>query len=251
MRRYYRLWKHFKNWYLYVAYKFGFVKRDTLVFETRNGVIVCVPRRLVQTFKEIFMDECYLAGLEKPVLPGGTIIDVGANAGYFTVFAASAFSEASILSYEPIPANYALLSRHRDLNPSWRIRCFAAAVAGHVGEIELSFDAGDSFTTSATMMHTDPKATDSLAVPCVTLERIFQVNDIQECALLKMDCEGAEYDILYGCPPELFRRIDQIAMEVHGGEGKEQNIDALEAFLHKQGYATRRRPVGMLWAWRR
>ena len=251
MRRYYRLWKHFKNWYLYVVYKFGFVKRDTLVFETRDGVIVEVPKRLVQTFKEIFMDECYLTGLEKKVAPGGVVIDIGANAGYFTVFSASVFPDASIFSYEPIPANYALLSRHRDLNPTTNIMCFAAAVAGHVGEIELSFDASDSFTTSATMMHTDPGATDSLVVSCVTLSQIFEVNGITQCALLKMDCEGAEYDILYGCPPDLFRRIDQIAMEVHRGEGKEQNIDALETFLHKQGYATRRRPVGMLWAWRR
>jgi hypothetical protein len=64
-----------------------------------------------------------------------------------------------------------------------------------------------------------------------------------------MDCEGAEYDILYNCPPDYLQRIDQIAMEVHNGEKENQNIEALEAFLRKQGFSTRRRPVGMLWAW--
>ena len=33
-----------------------------LVFVTLNGVIVEVPKRILQTFKEIFMDQCYLAG---------------------------------------------------------------------------------------------------------------------------------------------------------------------------------------------
>jgi hypothetical protein len=75
-------------------------------------------------------------------------------------------------------------------------------------------------------------------------------NAIEKCDLLKMDCEGAEYDILYNCPPEYLRRIDQIAMEVHSGQQKDQNIEALEAFFRKQGFITRRKPVGMLWAWR-
>ena len=66
-----------------------------------------------------------------------------------------------------------------------------------------------------------------------------------------MDCEGAEYDILYNCPPKYLQRIDQIAMEVHSGKKENQNIDALETFLRKQGFSARRKPVGMLWAWRK
>ena len=64
MKRYYHLFKTFKNWQLYLAYKYGLTNLKTLIFETRNGVIVEVPIRLLQTFKEIFMDECYLTGLE-------------------------------------------------------------------------------------------------------------------------------------------------------------------------------------------
>lgn len=250
MIRYYHLWKHFKNWQLYLAYKHGFRVSMPLCFETRSGVLVEVPQRLIQTFKEIFMDECYLAGLERNVAADGAIIDIGANAGYFTLFAASLFPQASLLSFEPIPVNYAQLARNCDLNRSRNIRCFAMAVAGHTGEIKLSFDMGDSFTTSATMLSGNGAAPDSLSVACVTLQQIFEDNNIKKCDWLKMDCEGAEYDILYSCPPDVLGRIDQIAMEVHCGDGENQNIDALEAFLRRQGFQTRRRPVGMLWAWR-
>ena len=251
MKRYYHLFKTFKNWWLYLAYKYGIANAKTLVFETRSGLIVEVPERLLQTFKEIFMDECYLAGLESNIPADSTIIDIGANAGYFTLFAASLYPRAKIFSFEPVPVNYAQLKRNRNLNSTREINCFPQAVAGLAGVINLTFDPSDSFTTSATMFASEKVAEKSLAVPCVTLEQLMDENGLEKCDLLKMDCEGAEYDILYNCSPEYLQRIDQIAMEVHRGNNENQNIDALESFLGQQGFSTRRRPVGMLWAWRR
>jgi FkbM family methyltransferase len=250
MNRYFNLWKNFKNWWLYLAFKYGLTDSEPLVFNTRNGVTVEVPHRLVQTFKEIFMDECYLAGLEKDISPGATIIDIGANAGYFTLFAADKFPQSQIFSFEPVPVNYIQLQRHSDLNKTRDIKCFPLAVAGQAGEITLSFDAHDSFTTSATMFTHENTREDYLKVPCVSLQEIMDEHNIIKCDLLKMDCEGAEYDILYNTSTGYLQRIDQIALEVHCGKENNQNIDALEAFLNQQGFFTRRRPVGMLWAWR-
>jgi FkbM family methyltransferase len=251
MGRYYNLLKTFNNWWLYLAYKYGFAGSDLLVFVTRNGITVEVPLRLVQTFKEIFMDECYLAGLERDIAPGATVVDIGANAGYFSLFAAAKFPRSRIFSYEPVPVNYEQLQRHRNLNSSQQIKCYQQAVARDNGEISLSFDKSDSFTTSATMFRPANIEEQSLRVPCVSLQAVLDDNGIKNCDLLKMDCEGAEYDILYNCPVDYLQRIDQIAMEVHRGEKENQNIDALEAFFRQQGFYTRRRPVGMLWAWRR
>jgi FkbM family methyltransferase len=251
MKRYYHLYKTFKNWWLYLAYKYGLANIETLVFETRNGVVVEVPERLLQTFKEIFMDECYLAGLEREIPSDSTIIDIGANAGYFTLFAAALRPQARLFSFEPVPVNYAQLRRNQELNRSRQINCFPQAVAGYAGVINLTFDPSDSFTTSATMFDSKKSAEKSLAVPCVTLQQLMDENSIGKCDLLKMDCEGAEYDILYNCPAGYLRRIDQIAMEVHHGPKENQNIEALESFFRQQGFFTRRRPVGMLWAWRR
>jgi FkbM family methyltransferase len=197
------------------------------------------------------MDECYLAGLERDIPSDSTIIDIGANAGYFTLFAAALCSRAKLFSFEPVPVNYAQLKRNCDLNSTRQIKCFPQAVAGHAGVIILTFDPSDSFTTSATMFTSEKAADKSLAVPCVTLQRLMDENGIGKCDLLKMDCEGAEYDILYNCPADYLQRIDQIAMEVHRGQKENQNIDALESFFGQQGFFTCRRQEGMLWAWRR
>lgn len=250
MIRYYRLFRSFKNWQLYLLYKLGFTVKWPLLFETRNGLFVEVPRRLMHTFKSIFLDEGYMKGLEKEVPSNATIVDIGANAGYFTIFSLLKFTKPSILAYEPIPVNYAQLERHRDLNRVQNIKSFPLAISGHCGEIQLSFDASDSFTTSATMFSSGINAPDYLNVKSITLQRIFEDNVINKCDLVKIDCEGAEYDILYSCSPEILKRVDQIAMEVHPGKGKNQNIGAMELFLQSQGFITRQRPVGKLWAWR-
>lgn len=236
MKRYYHLFKTFQNWWLYLLYKSGLADIETLVFETRNGVIVEVPLRLLQTFKEIFIDECYLAGLELGIGSDPTIIDIGANAGYFTLFAVSFYPQAKVFSFEPVPANYAQLQRHCDLNSARKIKCFPQAVAGHSGEINLTFDPSDSFTTSATMFNFGKATEKYLSVPCVTLQELMDKNAIDRCDLLKMNCKGAEYDILYNCPPDYLKRIDQIALEVHRDRQENQNIEALESFFRQSGF---------------
>lgn len=248
--RYYHLLKNLSNWPLFLAAKFGATRVDPLRFVTRQGVHIEVPRRLMQTFKEIFMDECYMKGLGFSPPHAPTIIDIGANAGYFSLFALSRFKGARVFAFEPVPANFRLLERQRELNPQADMTCIGKAVSGQGGELALAFDAADTFSTSATVLGGASGQPDTIRVTAVTLHDLFAEYRIEQCDLLKLDCEGAEYGILYGCPPEDLRRIRQIAMEVHPGPGPEENIDALDAFLRAGGYKTRRRPVGMLWAWR-
>ena len=248
--RYFNLLRNLANWPLYLSVKFGLSHRDPLFFETRRGVRMEVPRRLLQTFKEIFMDECYLRGLGRPVSENSTILDIGANAGYFSLFALSRFRGARVVAFEPMPANYALLTRNRLLNGGLPWTCVQKAVSGEPGELVLACDAGDGLTTSATVLAEETSQSERIRVPALTLPEVFEEYRLGRCDLLKMDCEGAEFGILYSCSPEILGRIDRIAMEVHRGAGEGQNIDALEACLRRAGFVTRRRPVGMLWGWR-
>jgi FkbM family methyltransferase len=247
--RYYHLLRNISNWPLFLAVKFGFTRRNPLFFITRRGIRIEVPRRLLQTFKEIFMDECYMKSLPFPLPENPTIIDIGANAGYFSLFALSRFNGARVFSFEPIPANFRLLQRNRQLNPSLPWFCVQKAVAGDPGDLTLACDVGDELTTSATVMEVDSGKKERICVPAVTIQWIMDENGLKQCDFLKMDCEGSEYDILYRCSPEILTRIDRIAMEVHEGPRADQNIDAMEAFLRKGGFVTRQRPVGMLFAW--
>jgi FkbM family methyltransferase len=249
--RYLNLIKNIENWWLYLAVKFGLNRTEPLLFRARRGITMEVPRRLLQTFKEIFMDECYMRGLAHGMPPSPVIIDVGANAGYFTFYCASRFPEARIVAFEPMPANFRLLDANRRLNPAKSIDCVRMAVMGSPGMVGMSYDPGDSYTTGATVLKGSLGGGDVVQVPGVSLPEVFERWRLGRCDLIKMDCEGAEYDILYNTPRSCLAKIGQIALEVHKGPEPGQSIDALSSYLLKQGFNTRQRPVGMLWAWRR
>jgi hypothetical protein len=55
----------------------------------------------------------------------------------------------------------------------------------------------------------------SVEVECVTLSQVFKENNIDYVDFLKMDCEGAEYEILKAMEEETGSKIGRIAMEYH------------------------------------
>ena len=251
MIRYVNLFRNLSNWWLYLAVKFGLVGANLLLFKTRTGILIEVPRRLLHTFKEIFMEECYGVGLEDNIPDNPTIKDIGANAGYFTLFAASRFKGANIWAYEPIPSNFKQLERNCKMNENIHVTCLQKAVSGQSGKIIMRYDSRDSFTTSATVLSNADDTNDVIKVDSVTIPEIFEEYGIKKCDLLKMDCEGAEYDIIYKCPSDDLLKIERIAMEVHKGPEPAQDMESLEKYLSSHGFATRRYSIDMLWAWRR
>jgi len=237
------------NWWLHFAVKLGLTNKDPLIFRAKNYVDVEVPRRLLHEFKEIFMEECYTRGLGLPVPENPTVIDIGANAGFFSLFAASRFPGSRIFSYEPVSVNYQQLLRNRSLNQSARIMCFQKAVYSYSGEISICFDPGDSFTTAAHVAEKAEDRDEKARVPCVTLKEIFDEHRLSRCDLLKMDSEGSEYDIIYSCPDEYLCRVDQMAIEVHKGTEVRESMESLVDWLGSRTFTTHC-SGHMLWAWK-
>jgi len=233
---------------LFFAVKLGMTKRDPLLFITRKGILVQVPRRLLHTFKEIFMEECYMHGLGFDVPDRPVIIDIGANAGFFSLFACSRFSHSNIFAFEPIISNFKLLEINQNLNKQCQIIPIQKAVAGHSGEVTMMIpDYYDGFSTSSHIIDGEYRQNKNqvVKVQCTTIQDIFDEYELEKCDLLKMDCEGAESDIIYNCPSDYLSRITQIVMEFHGAD-----LEYLKEYLFSQGFATRqsKRALGMLWA---
>ncbi|MGD1151821.1 MAG: FkbM family methyltransferase [Syntrophales bacterium] len=251
--RYFFLIKNIKNWWLYLLYKFGLVKTDPLLFRARRGILVEVPQKLLHTFKEIFMDECYMHGLTHKLPACPVFIDIGANAGYFSLYAASRFANARIYAYEPIPANFEQLMRNINLNKNSRIIAFQKAVAGSSGETVMTFDEIEGFSTTAHIVtELYPASTNNLIkVQCVTIKDIFDENQLDTCDFLKMDCEQSENDIIFNCPVDYLSRIKLLAIEVH--DDIVVNLaELLKKFLHDNGFTTHetKKALGMLYAWK-
>jgi FkbM family methyltransferase len=157
------------------------------------------------------------------------VLDVGANIGTFSVLAARAAPGARIYSYEPGEDTCGLLRANLALNGvASRVRVHQQALAGRAGPVALFVPAPTALRS--TQVGRAGPGDPSTTVEAVTLARAFEDNGLDRCDVLKMDCEGAEYEILAACPDDLFARIARIALEFHewGGAHHRQLVEILE-----------------------
>jgi len=155
-------------------------------------------------------------GLFRLTDPGDVCVDVGANVGYTTsLLATRAGTDGHVVSFEPAPDVFALLTRNV---ASWRgarvasIDARQAALSNAEREVVLITPAahgGDS--SGRTLEHTDATL-DAIRVPCSTLDRA----GFDRIDLLKIDVEGHEDAVLEGCRKLLEdRAIRDLVFEEH------------------------------------
>jgi len=163
-----------------------------------------------------------------------TVIDIGANIGAFAVYAAKQASRGRVLAFEPASDNYELLARNAALNRLSNLTPVRAAVAGQTGSLTLYRASGSG--AHSTMAGHLSVTTGTESVEALSLDDVFRRYRIDRCDLLKLNCEGAEFEILYSAPDAVLARIDRIAMEYHATESKRQKADALVDYLGRHGF---------------
>jgi FkbM family methyltransferase len=239
-----------ENWSEYLQYKYGGKKNSEFLFKLKNGQTVLVPRIILPEFKESFYDQVYFKNLPQKLLAlqSPVIIDIGANVGYFSLCAILKLRQPRIFSYEPIKKNFALLGDNLTRAPYPGLSAFNMAVSDKAGNIILRFSE-DNITTSASLL-SNATGLHEETVTCTSLPDIMRDNKLSGIQLLKMDCEGAEYNILYTTPKELFDKINCIALETHIGSGPKENHGALADYLKGLGYNIVIRKADFIWAYR-
>jgi len=183
----------------------------------------------------IFVEDTYIAqGFKAPFLEIGeddTVVDIGAHIGIFSIYAARKAKKGRIFSYEPHPANFHLLKRNLDLNPVIEnIKVFQMAVAAETGIRDL-FLASDYGTACHGFYQ---ESHNTIEVSCITIQEIFESEELESIDFCKMDCEGAEYEILLNLPEDYYRRIKCLSIEYHPVQGYRRND--LVNHLEKVGY---------------
>ena len=241
----------FKNPFAYLGVRCGLFGDKKVVLRLWSGAAYSVhaDTNEVRMINEIWNLKVYDALLDR-VHEGSTVIDIGANIGGFTIKAALAAKGVRVFSFEPFPASFASLQENIVLNGLEKtVVATNAAVAGARGELELFFRPHDPGGVSL-YQYGDKSELSSMKVPAITLEDIFNAHKIEKCAYLKMDCEGAEEQILLNAPKALFDRIESITMEWHGPLNK-MTVEEFSAFLEGVGYTTRYyEPTITLYAWK-
>jgi FkbM family methyltransferase len=172
--------------------------------------------------------------------PGDTVIDVGANVGFFSIQAAARVGPTgSVVAFEPHPETFAQLQRNVAASGMRNIRARQAAVTSRSGSAVLFFGDTPIYSSLFRSVDAQPRDASSVEVPTTTLADIMRDEDMEHCQYLKMDCEGGEYAICESLSPEVAGRIAQITLELHSVPGRdpstlERSLANLGFQLHRQ-----------------
>src|SRR2546428_6993098 len=126
-------------------------------------------------FHEIWDRERYTAGSISVVARHGTIVDIGAHIGLFSLFASKVLQANRIISVEPDSANFELLSKNISANHVENASLVKAAIAGESGEKRI-------YNTSSNTGGPSPYAPGGPPTPGrhASLPRMFQTTSIPQ-----------------------------------------------------------------------
>jgi FkbM family methyltransferase len=149
------------------------------------------------------------------------VVDVGANVGVFSLFAAR-FARV-VYALEPASSNYSRLvpntSRVHNIVPLK----FACAAYDGSGSLDVS---GIPVTFS---LLTNSSAATQECIDVISLATLFERYTIDRCDFLKLDCEGAEFEIILQADPSVLNRVRTIVMEYHDHLSRNySHVDLLE-----------------------
>lgn len=189
----------------YVGKRLAFLARKIALTGVRGPVDVNVfgHKMRIEPFanlaeKRVLFTPQYFDPVERDlllrVLPGdGVFVDIGANVGAYSFFAASCMSSvAKILAIEPQPDVYQRLCDNISYNPGVPIEPIALAVADVDGPIHLFVDSGNAGETSMRRVRSDTHSASMIEVQAKPLAAILAERDLPRVDALKIDIEGAE-----------------------------------------------------------
>jgi len=243
-----------KNWLDYFDDMFRLKRTSVIYYQLRNGL--CYKARTSTHDRAIIIE----TNLRKVYNPRGfgirskdIVVDIGAQIGTFAIFAAKSATDGRVIAFEPEDNNYSLLLENIKLNNRQNITTSNRAVAAKTGNGRLCITYGN--TGGHSMFMRSKRRNEAIVVKAISLPDVFINYHLSHIDFLKIDAEGAEYDILFHLNDQLFRKIDKIAMEYHQID-KNRNHITMQRYLEGKGYTVVTKglsgfPIGMLYAKRK
>lgn len=210
----------------------SFLGLESAVFtiEVRGDLRFKVRSRMdIWITKETCLDrdyEKYGAALQ----PGWTIVDIGGGIGDFAVLAAQT-DGSSIQVYEPFAGSRRLLCENLKLNGVDSVICYPEAVGADFGSGCM-----DTSAPHPVMYHIFGDSVRAAeAVSTIPLSEVIRRSGKDVIDFMKVDCEGAEYDIFFNADDASLASINRICMEYHN-HLTEYRHDDLCKLLRAKGF---------------
>lgn len=211
--------------------------------------------------------EMYLERIfRRHLRPGNVFVDIGANLGYWSAFAAHLVGPSGeVHAFEPVPQLFASLERLRDINPGHRfvlrnVACGAAPGVVKMAVVRPSPENFDNFDTNIGSNSILPGFLDHRADLTETIDvEVIRFDDhvaeraldLDRVGLVKIDVEGSEsrcFDGMEGVLGRAGRRVP-ILCEILTDRTRAEPLDGAAVIRRLEGYgytcldATTLRPI--------
>lgn len=196
---------------------------DIRTLQGQDGLVVQVnlgDRLGCDIYYGFFQEYCDYALFMALVSADDVVIDVGANYGMYTLGVAKRLGpRGRVIAFEPDARSLVLLEQNVRLNHFERqVNCVGACVGDHDGTtdffaaIDPSFSGIHDTGRSETSSH--------LTLPIRTLDSILAELGATQVSLVKIDVEGAEWEVLRGAQQTLANSDPVIMLEI-----SQKNLD--------------------------
>ena len=152
--------------------------------------------------------------------------DLGAHAGYYTLLFKTINKESKVYSFEPVESNFQFFQKHVSLNNLHGIKLFRKAVSSKEGI--LKFAKGNSVGGKLS-------ESGDMEVSVVRLSTLLKKNSIEIPDIIKMDIEGAEFEVLEDIERDLLSINSKpiIFLSTHGEEVRDKCLYLLQSVGYK------------------
>lgn len=220
------LWiKYCKNWYYRILISLGIVESE-IIYLFRNGLnILTRPGKYdhASIINIIFLNWYKINRKEIETKP--VIIDVGAHIGVFSLFLSTFDNESQIYAFEPIPDTYTQLKKNIMINHLEDIiNIYPYALSGKSGLIDIYISNEDQ---NASIYHLDSDV-NKIQVESFSLDDFINNSQLSNIDIIKLNCEGAEIDILRNCSDSTWGIINRILISFHETDN---NLDTNAQYL--------------------
>ncbi len=196
--------------------------RDTGLTVYRKGPLrILIDHRGEDQYgtRVCLLDGVYAALLDRAPPPAApSVIDLGANGGGFPLLLAlRGTPPGHLCAVEMNPHTYERLAFNVRTNGFPDAVLLNAAVAGAPGEVSRAWGLGSVSESTSTPAGADSPVPRTRAVPLLTFDDIAEQSGLAggEIDLVKMDVEGAEYDVILGEAATALARCRRLLVEFH------------------------------------
>jgi len=220
----------YKSWPIVFLYYFNLLKDKNRIFKLRDKTTYLTRNRGdIDIINEIYISKEYNKSINK-IKDNSIVIDIGAHIGIFSVLAAKLARNVRVYSYEPFNGSFQILIKNIELNRlQENIHPFMIGIGNKKSTRMLFLDKNPAKHTMF-----DRKKNNFIPIKIISLKDIFTENRLSKCDLLKLDCEGAEYEIIFNTSPKFLQKIKNIIIECHPNG----DVNKLKKFLEKNNFKT-------------